>query len=260
MTLVSTIIQDAYRESNLIAVTAAPTADQSAEALRLLNRMISSLYGDEAGNQLNPMPIGRNNISRPSGYPYYENTPDGNWFVPLNTQLVLNTTEATEVWLHPQPQDGSRFAFIDQSANLATYPLTVHGNGRSIGGSVTQVFNTNSQVAEYMFRVDVGNWFKVTDLDYTDDMPFPIDFDDLFTIGLAIRLNPRYQQQIDTQTISTYKDILRQFQARYRQVIQMPSEWGLVMLPGTRWDRYWFYGNSTSAFNSGLGLPYPNIW
>jgi hypothetical protein len=260
MTLVSTIILDAYRESNLIAVTAAPTADQSAEALRLLNRMISSLYGDEAGNQLNPLPIGRLNINRPSGFPYYDTVPAGDWFVPLNAQLVLNVEESLNVWLHPNPQDGSRFAFADKSSNLATYPLTVNGNGRTIGNSISQVFNTNSQVVEYMFRADVGNWFKLTDLDYADDMPFPQDFDDLFTIGLAIRLNPRYQQSIDSQTISTYKDILRQFQARYRQVIQMPSEWGLIMLPGTRWDRYTYYGSNTDAFNSGIGIPYPNIW
>jgi hypothetical protein len=121
MTIVSQIIADGYRESNLIPINGTPSTDQTSEALRLLNRLVSSVYGNEAGDQLNPLPIGNNNISKPSGYPYY-NVPSGDWFVPLNSQLVLNTTVATSVWLHPMPEDGSRFSFIDKSSNLATFP------------------------------------------------------------------------------------------------------------------------------------------
>lgn len=257
MTLVSTIIQDGYRESNLIAVTAAPTADQSAEALRLLNRLVMGSYGDEAGDQLNPMPIGTNNISRPSGYPYYNPTPDTtNWFVPPNAQLMLNITSPLTVWLSPNPQDGTRFALTDKSNNLASNPLTVNANGRTIEGVTTMVYNTNGQNSEYMYRADIGNWFRINDLDYTDDMPFPEDFDDFFTIGLALRLNPRYQQAADPQTVLAYKQNMSQFKARYRQVIQVPSELGILKTPGTFRDRYWGWGNDTSIFNAGYAGPY----
>lgn len=260
MTLVSTIIQDGYRESNLIAASATPSTDQTAEALRLLNRMIAGLRGNEAGDQLLPLPIGHNNISRPSGYPYYNPVPDTtDWFVPLNAQLVLNVTQPVTVWLHPKPQDGSRFAIIDKSANLSSYPLTVTGNGYTIEGGTTKTFNTNSQVAEYMFRADTGDWAKASDLASSDNMPFPEDFDDLFTIGLAIRLNPRYEQTADQLTIASYKNVLSQFKARYRQVIEVPSERGLVLTPGSRQGRYWGSGNSTADFNSGYGFT-PRIW
>lgn len=257
MTLVSTIIQDAYRESNLIAVTAAPTSDQSAEALRLLNRLIQGSYGNEAGDQLNPIPIGVNNISRPSGYPYYNPTPfSTNWYVPPNSQLMLNITAPLTVWLAPNPQDGTRFALADKSNNLSSFPLTVNANGRTIENSTTKTYSTNGQTAEYMYRADIGNWFKTTDLDYSDDMPFPEDFDDYFTIGLAFRLNPRYQQAADPQTVMAYKDVSKQFKARYRQVIQVPSELGLIKTPGTLRDRFWGWGNDTGMFNAGQTGPY----
>lgn len=249
MTLVSTIIKDAYRESNLIAIASNPNSNQLEEALRLLNRMISSVYGNEAGDQLNPLPIGNNNVSRPSGY----NATGLSDFVPVNSQLVMNVTNPMAVWLHPRPADGARFGILDKSSNLATYPLTVYGNGRTIESSSSKVYNTNTLAVEFMYRADTGNWYKVSDLTSTDEMPFPDDFDDVFTIGLAIRLNPRYQQSIDEQSVATYRRALTQFKARYRQVIQMSSEWGLLLTPGTSGDRDFF--SNIDEFNTGRVFP-----
>jgi hypothetical protein len=75
MTLVSEIIRDAYRESNLIAITADPTSEEETEGLRLLNRIVSGTYGIDAGEELQVVPIGNNNISRPADYPYYNQVP-----------------------------------------------------------------------------------------------------------------------------------------------------------------------------------------
>ena len=46
-TLVSQIIEDAYREANLIAVGESPTTAQQTEGLRLYNRFITSLFGND---------------------------------------------------------------------------------------------------------------------------------------------------------------------------------------------------------------------
>ena len=75
MTLVSEIISDAFRLSNITRVGGSPTSDQETEALRYLNRIVKSVFGNEAGENFLPFPIGDRGISRPSEYPGWTNTP-----------------------------------------------------------------------------------------------------------------------------------------------------------------------------------------
>src|SRR3546814_19127941 len=86
MTLVSQIITDSFRKSNLIAIGTTPTAAQQTEALRYLNRMVKPVFGDEVGEPLTALPIGSLTIDRTSGYPWWDTVPDGDWFVPKNTR------------------------------------------------------------------------------------------------------------------------------------------------------------------------------
>ncbi len=257
MTLVSDLIRDAYRESNLIAISADPTDDEKDEGLRLLQRLVSSAYGNEAGEQLDPFPIGNNHISRPSGYPWYGQAPDWNdWFIPANSRLVLNLTSPQTLYLSPNPDDGARFAVQDKSGNLSTNPLTINANGRTIEDGFTITYNTDNEDKEYIFRQDLGNWQLVSPLALTDEFPYPEEFDDFFAIGLAIRLNPRHAQEIDQQSINAYNRSARQFKARYRQHVTMWSELALIRLPGSR-RRYYDntrFGNG--QFNTGWAFPW----
>lgn len=254
MTLISTLIRDAYRESNLIAISADPTTAEQTEGLRLLNRYISSLFGNEGGDPLQALPIGRHNISRPGGFPGYENQPNGDFFVPVNTRLILNVTAAQTVYLHPKPHDGARFAFVDKSSNLATFPLTVNANGYTIGSATTATFNTNGKVAEYFFNGETGNWGVVVPVIAADSSPFPEKFDDALIIGLAMRLNPRHAVEMDPQSVEAYKSNLRKFKAQYGQNIEVGSELALVRTPGTLRARYFDYGDNASF---DYGLPFP---
>lgn len=255
MTLISTIIRDAYRESNLIAISADPTTAEQAEGLRLLNRYVLSLFGNEGGDPFTTIPIGRNNIDRPAGFPGYDGQPRGDWFVPVNSRLVLNLTQSETVFLHPRPHDGARFAFVDKSANLSTFNLIVDANGYTIGGSSTTTFNTNSQSAEYFFNADTGNWGVVTPLLSSDASPFPEKFDDLLVIGLAMRINPRNGVAADSQSVEAYRMTLRKFKAQYGQVIEMSSEEALLRLSGTRRKNYWIGYDDNDAFNTGIPFP-----
>jgi hypothetical protein len=256
MTLVSDIIRDAYRESNLISITADPTANETAEALRLLNRVVASTRGQEAGEELDQILIGRNNISRPQGFPYYDGVPDGTlWYVPLNARLVLNLTSAQTVYLDPMPIDGARYAIQDKSGNLSTHNLTVHGNGRTIAGAESVTYSTDNVNIEYMYRADTGDWLAVSPLLVGDTFPFPADFDDLFVIGLAMRLNPRNGATADPQSAASFQRLMRNFKARYRQSQQMVSELALVRTLGTRHRFYDDTRLGNNLFNSGWGFP-----
>ena len=153
MTLTSQIITDAYRQSNLLAIGTVPTADQRAEALRYLNRIVKSVFGNEAGDPLEVFPVGRNNIQRPSGYPWWNTVPDNDWFVPKNIRVMLNLDQPVTLYLHPEPDDGSRFAVIDTSENVSINNCTVEGNGRLIEGNFNLILNTDSVDKEWFYTL-----------------------------------------------------------------------------------------------------------
>jgi hypothetical protein len=256
MTTVASIINSAMRETNLIPLGVSPTTEQSTEAFSLLSSIVASVLGNEAGENLFPMPLGQNDIESPSGYPWWSNELPGNVFVPTNTRVMCNLTAAGTINLHPRPHDGARMGIVDVSGNFNTFPLTVVGNGRSIEGSATKTFNTAGLVKEWVYREDLGNWVAVIPLDADGDMPWPAEFDDMFIIMLAMRLNPRYGQIMHPASMETLKNVMRKFSARYTQsTTQMPSEDGLLYL--TNFYRFYGryanrqYGDPADYFNSG---------
>lgn len=260
MTIVADIIRDAFRESNINAINVNPTAAQQEEALRLLNRLVSSVYGNEAGEQFIPMDLGSNNIQRPQGYPWVSPEELADWYVPENTRLMLNLVNSTTVYLPPLPQDGARFAVVDKSNNLAIKNLVVVGNGRSIENATQLTLNTNGYRANWFYRDDTGNWAKVSPLLQFDDWPFPEDFDDFFVIALALRLNPRNGAALSPESMEVYKDGLRNFKARYSQTHPQPAE--LALFYPNMVNRYYgMYGGDAGNSLFEVGYPfYPGLW
>lgn len=259
MTTVASIINSAFRETNLIPLGVSPTTAQSDEAFALLSTIVSSVLGNEAGENLVPMPLGQNDIDAPAGYPWYANELPGNTFVPTNMRIMCNLTGAGTINLHPAPHDGARMGIVDVSQNFDIYPLTVRGNGRSIEGEDEMVYSDQGTVREWVYRGDLGNWVTVIPLDEDGDMPWPSEFDDMFIIMLAVRLNPRYGQTMHPASVDTLRKTMSKFSARYKQSnTQMPVDNGLLYL--THWNRFWGYGDSrnigdpTSIFNSGYPL------
>lgn len=247
MTLVSDIITDAHRLGNILAIGDTPTDEEFTEGLRYLNRIVKSVFGNEAGEPFTAFPIGRGHIQHPSGYPWWDQVPSNDWFVPKNTRVMLNLTTAQDLYLHPDPDDGSRFAMIDVGENLDTCPVTVYGNGRLFEEAFSQTFNTPGYDAEWWYRADLGNWLKYAPLTLTDDFPFPEEFDDFFIGLLAVRINPAYGVQMDPQAQQMLQRSAKQLKARYKQIIPVRSELGLIRPARVAADRdlwgntYWLY-------------------
>lgn len=256
MTTAYQIIVDAYRQSNLISLGIAPTQQQEVEGLRYLNRILKSVFGNEVGEPLQGFPVGRNNIERPSGYPDWTSVPSNEWFVPKNTRANLNLTESVDLFLVPWPDDGTRFAVADASQNLATYPVTVHGNGAFIEGAESIILNEDGLDAEWMYRADRAEWVRYAPLTLFDDFPFPEEFDDYFILTLAFRFNPAYERTLDPQSAELLRKAKTQIRARYTQNIPVRSELGLirpaiVAADRDRWagPRRWV--SPSSMFNEG---------
>lgn len=260
MTVTSQLIIDAFRQSNLIALGVTPTQAQTGEALRYLNRLVKSVFGNEAGDPLTSFPIGSKNINRPSGYPWWNTVPDNDWFVPENTRVMLNLDQKdVKLYLHPAPNDGSRFAAVDASGDLSEYPIAIWGNGNFIEGTEMVTLNEDNLTAEWFYRADLGNWVKSAPLDAVGVFPFPEEFDDFFITMLAIRLNPSYGAALDEQSRLVLNRSRSQLRSRYDQDIMVRSELALIRPARVAADRdqwgnnYWLY-QPNAMFDKGWPL------
>lgn len=251
MTLISSLITDAFREGNIIPLGRAPSNNQVTEALRLYNQNIRTIYRDDAGENLTDWPLGMFGVDDPQIVdprdPYSIVRP------PINQRLLAtNLAALNPVYLTPYPQDGARMAIADPFGRLAAFPVTLDANGRLIEGNPTKVLNVNGTFQEWFYRADKGDWVKITSLLATDENPFPEDFDIFFIIGLALRLNPRFGREMDPQTATVFKSARSQFVARYLQSLPLEINddisWPFVSVQSYDQQREF---SSTRAFNRG---------
>jgi hypothetical protein len=256
MTTVVSIISDALRETNLIPLGVSPSTAQEAEAFALLSTIVSSVLGNEMGENLSPLPLGQDGIEAPTGYPWWNNSLPANAFVLPNTRLMLNLTDEGFVYFDPDPHDGARMGVVDCANNLDINPLTIHGNGRKLDADFDVVLDVPGTAKEWMYRADLGTWVTVTPLDLAGNMPWPSEFDDMFIIMLSLRLNPRYGQVIHPASMETLRNVKKKFSARYGQSnTEMPSEDGLVFLTNYNSENILRQaGDPNSMFNR--GYPY----
>ena len=207
MTLASEIIARAYRETNIVPISGSPSTAEQTEALALLQPIILGVLGNAAGVELADLNVGGD----------YDQSSYCTPYAPENARLVLNLSAATTINLPPQPYDGQRIAIVDAAANLATYNLTLDGNGRKIEGAATLALSTNGMDRQWLYRADTANWVKLSALATSDEMPFPAEFDTYFVTALALRINPRHGVALAAETQVALKDAEKRLAARYRK-------------------------------------------
>lgn len=250
MTLISSIITDAYRSDNIFGLRKVPDAFQVAEALRLFQQNINSIYGGDAGEPLSDWPLGAFSVDEPGFVD--PRTTDLIQRPTINQRLLATNLAALTVYLTAYPQDGARMAIADPFSRLAAFPVTLDANGRTIEGNPTLVLNVDGTFQEWFYRADKGDWVKLTALVETDENPFPDAFDIFFICGLAMRLNPRYGRTMDTQTAAAFKVNRRQFIARYLQSQPLEVDdsisWPFMSTQGYDQQRAF---SSNRAFNRG---------
>lgn len=250
MTLISSLITDAFREGNILPLGKNPNTNQTTEALRLYNQNILSIYGNDAGENLIDWTLGTFNVDEPGFVElrtlYAIQRPS------INRRLLATNTAALTVYLTPYPQDGSRMGIVDPFGRLATVPVTLDANGRTIEGAAIKLLNINGTNQEWFYRADKGDWVKLTSLLATDQNPFPEEFDAFFSIGLAMRLNPRYGREMDPQTATVFKQQRNSFMARYLQAqpLEIDDSLSWPFMSTQSYDPQRAF-SSNSAFNRG---------
>lgn len=227
-TLVSAIIQQAFREGNFIAVGEVPTAEEIAEAVPKLRTFIASLFGIEVGAQFREWYVP--SFPDPAAPLRYPLTPTGTgeataeaWaYAPANTRLMLAISSPSTVYFPAAPNDGARMALVDVGS---TANVTLQGNGRKIEGELSVIAAPSTLNGfTWFYRADLGDWVLLEpELVEDDPVPLPPEFDDLLVCGLAARLAPRFGVEISSTTAACYADMLERLKKRYRQSERMPS-------------------------------------
>lgn len=213
MTTALAIITGGLRQSNLIAIAAAPNTLQQAEGLQKLNTLIASVFGFEVGTKLFEFPVGTEGTSELTS-----SWTSADWGrPPQNVRLMVTDQLAQTIYLPPFPDNGARVAIRDIKGTMATYPITLHASGKRIEDAASLTVNMDDADLTWLYRGDLGNWVRLTLLEVDDDLPFPIQFDDYFETMLAMRLNPRYGRAADPQTVATMRRSEGQLRATYRQ-------------------------------------------
>ena len=251
MTTLATIVQKAMREGNLIPVGATPTANQSAEAVDALNQQLINSFGFEMGEELTdwlfpapqrtdpvqgawpqmPYPAGADSTllgaplsSDPSAT--YQASP------PANSRVIWGQVTKT-LFFPEQPNDGSRMGIVlgsgaGVSGASGASTLTLDGNGRQILYTPNNAAPQNTQtisVAQagagiaWIYRADLGYWLQLA-FPYasTDQVPFPLAWDDYWGLKLAFRLAPRYGKVLSRETNAALTRTETKFMANYRQI------------------------------------------
>lgn len=227
MTTVAEIIEEAFRESSLTADLQSATPTQTNQALARLQNIVSSAYGFEVGEPLTDWPIGIEGIQFPIGFVWDPLV----WQYPrLNVRLIAANDGPQTVYLPARPYDGTRIGIIDPASRLAANPITLNAQDRSIEGAQTLVLNTDALTKIWFYRADKGNWTPIAPLSFTDDFPFPPEFDDYFITMLAMRLNPRYGRSMTQESLEALQRSMTLLQARYRQSENIPVDPALLRL------------------------------
>lgn len=252
MTIVTEIIEEAFRESGLTNELQSATPTQTKQALGRLQTLISTVYGFEVGDQLIDWPVGIEGVDSITELAWGAEQ----WTNPReNVRLIAGSNAAQTIFLPSNPDDGARIALIDPSSRLEAAPITLNGNGRTIEGTPDLIVNINGTRKTWFYRADLGNWTSISPLTYTDEFPFPPEFDTYFITMLATRISPTYGVGLSPQTVSALERNRTRLRARYTQNQFVPSELGILRMSRMASDRdqYDFYNlfDPNSTFNKG---------
>jgi len=235
-TLVSEIVIQAFREGNFIAVGETTTAEELLEAVPRVNNLIASLLGIELGEAYRDFYVPQeHDPAAPLRHPL---TPTGQgltseepWqFPPANSRLLVKVDEERVLYFPANPLDGSRMMYLDMGCEA---DVTLNGNGRLIEGEpeIETVLEPEGEAdpvlfhrKKWLYRADMGDWIELKQpLLAGDTVPLPPEFDDLLVTGLAMRLAPRFQVQVDAIIAERFTDMLARLKKRYKQSERMPT-------------------------------------
>lgn len=197
------ILTDAYRELGSYANESMSAADESI-GMRRFNALMDDLSGLGVGEKLQDV-----DLTQPVSFCSQETPKNIRFLVPTGGRTLAFPVD---------PENGSRFAVIDVNGVFATSPVTLARSGRKVEGLPADlVANTANFNRTWMYRADLADWRRVTDLLPADDFPLIKECVDAFTVLLALRLAPTDGQPVQAETAAAVQRAQGSLRARHRQ-------------------------------------------
>lgn len=229
------VIRLAYREAALRPIGSSSTPEEQVEGLYRLNSFISQLFGVEIGEVLRdwavpgfqrtaPRDANYQNLGFPDNLSDFNQSPESvfsnndkdiSQYPPINSRLIVRVSKPMTVWFPQFPQDGARMSWVDNGSTPITGTTTIDANGRRIEGALTLTLAPTTSTKTWLYRADLANWIELKPLDIYDETPLPVEFDDLFVVGLAVRLAALDEVEPKSGTLNAYARTLKRCQQRY---------------------------------------------
>lgn len=214
MTTCRDIITRSMQESGIVALGETPAAAESSAGLTRLNAIIASAFGNSVGEGLSDLTLA------------VSDEIDGN-----TRCVVTGRTAAITITLPEAPQNGARVQIIDADGTFDTYSVTVARNGRKLEGAYANLtLSTEGLNRTWLYRGDLADWVRVSELGLNDDLPFPLEHEDAFVIELAIRMNPVFGASLSPESLAAHQTAMRRLRAAYRQTRIVSAEAAVLNL------------------------------
>lgn len=167
VTLVSTVVRDAFREAGLIGVGEYPTPNEEADAIRNLQSMILSLPGMVSWTE----------VEIEAAYTAGE-----------NERIRVITTDAVTITVPEAVASSRRILWC---CNQITLACEGYDDRAPMDGARVAIADAYSDAsAVYYYRADIAQWTPATDLTRDSEMPLNADMDRHLTAMLAATLSP----------------------------------------------------------------------
>ena len=197
-----------------MALGETPKAAESAAGLTRLNAIIASAFGNSVGEGLSDLTLAVSDE------------------IDANVRCVVTgRTGAITITLPEAPQNGARVQVIDADGTFDTYSVTVARNGRKLEGAYANLtLSTEGLNRTWLYRGDLADWVRVSELELNNDLPFPLEHEDAFVIELAIRMNPVFMASLSPESAAAHQTAMRRLRAAYRQTRAVSAELAVLNL------------------------------
>jgi hypothetical protein len=225
----------ALRKLRVIGQGETPTSADLTACLDTLNKLISEMVGFGGSHPIRSVTID-------ASYEVSPRDPAIRLLCRHGSPITITLPSTDNMQLY----DGMRVGIVDVSNNCATNNITIARNDWLLEGATSNItLNTNGANRLLMFRADLGDWKRATDLAADDDLPFPTDLDLSVALMLAQRMEGECGQQLRGADIGAAKAARLKMSAKYVPGVRMKPETSVQWMGGVR-----RYGLTASEWES----------
>lgn len=209
----------ALRRLGVLGPGQRPDAQQEEDAVAAANRLLRGLVGLGLSHPVRHLETDQS-VQLSADWP---------------AQRLLCMVGGITIQLPPRAADGARIIILDVNGLAAASPITVTTDGPKIEGAASPLsLNTAGVDRALMFRADLGDWRRVSDLTIDDILPFPDDLEEAWTITLMNACESLFDAEMRPSDARMIAPAMKRFRARYMKPWPLRPDSALGAVGGPR--------------------------